>query len=456
MKRFFKNNENTVVLEIGINEYTYNDIKLKARELELIFRQKFNSGECVLVSSENIFLYIASLFAFKKIGLVFCCWNGHAAAINELSSLVSASGYIKTSKSGSLSCHRAISQVVVDSYLGDFIITTSGSSGKPKGVLLQLENIIRNAKEAGKSINFNEFELEKWCIDIDFSLMSAISHLFMAWSVGIPLRSMREDASEQVRKSFQTHKIGFGGAPLQLSRLSQEVESFHNGCLLVSSGDFLNKEAVRKILDKHIRLSICTFYGLTELSGRFCYMTASDVCTKPGAAGKPILKGSLKISNNDTGEINTDSPYLYLGYFRGNGVFEKAPEIFETGDIASIDDDGYIWLKGRVNDTFKVSGEKVNRKKIEEVLYPLLNMYDFCILPVSHNVMGSCCALFVATGNRELKVSLREIVLAIREKLTSNCIPVYSYKLESLPCLDNGKLDKQFLIKNHDSFERYQ
>lgn len=457
MKEFFLGNEGSVALEVGSSRYTYSEIQSKAQELELLYSQTFNQGERIFISSENIFLFVSSIFAFQKIGLVCCCWNGYAD-IKKLSKLVSASGYIEIEHdTGGIICKKLRTDAALKKYPGDFVITTSGSTGEPKGVLLFLKNIIDNAEAAGKSIGFNEYNLEKWCVNIDFSLMSAISHLFMAWHAGIPLRSIKDDSNVCVSEQFKTQKIGFGGAPYQLSRLAQDVEQFHDGCLLVSSGDFLSRGVIKEILDRHKTLSICTFYGLTELSGRFCYMSARDTLAKPGAAGRPIIESSLRVEKkNDYSEIIAKSPYLFSGYFRNNGFFEKALDEFATGDSAQIDEEGYVWLTGRVNDTFKVSGEKVNRKKIEESLLPLLKNYEFCILPVEHHIMGTCCALFVEINNDKEIVPLKEIVLAIRAKLSTNCIPVYSYILDSMPRLDNGKLDKQHLINEHTSFDRYK
>lgn len=456
MRNFFSNNLDSIALETRHARYTFLDIELKAKELKSIYRKEIPVGQCVLVSSKNPFIFISTLLAFSDIDLVFCCWNGNTD-IKKMAELVWAVGAIHTSTTDdSINIEHIQLDKKVNRQKGDFIITTSGSSGAPKGVSLDLNNVISNAVEAGKAIEFASYDLEKWCIDIDFSLMSAISHMFMAWTEGIAITHLGGFNDYEVSSLFELSKIGMGGAPLQLTRLAQNVNMFYPGSLLVSSGDFLTKTNVKNILSRHPDLSICTFYGLTELSGRYCYMNAKDVREHAGAAGHPMTGFNIRLSEQDRGEIIATSPFMFNGYYRENHVFEPMEGEFRTGDVGKIDADGFLWLEGRSNDTFKVSGEKVNRKVIEDVLSPLIGTSDYCILPVKHNTMGTCCALFVAKDKDLIAIKLRDIVTLIRASLPSNCVPVYSYLVDELPRLGNGKIDKQYLIKNHSSYQRYR
>jgi acyl-coenzyme A synthetase/AMP-(fatty) acid ligase len=156
----------------------------------------------------------------------------------------------------------------------------------------------------------------------------------------------------------------------------------------------------------------------------------------------------------ESNDLVAQSPLLFYGYYTSSNGFEPAAEKFLTGDIGTLDSDAYLWLKGRSNDTFKVSGKKVNRKVVENVLVPLLSGFSYCVLPVPHELLGTCCALFVESDKEP--VPLKDIINQIKTELTSTCVPVYSYLLDSLPQLENGKLDKQSLIKNHNNFKRYQ
>lgn len=445
-------NSDDIAISFKEKEITFGELKELSFEIEKKISSNFLKGDRVLVSSQNPITFIATLFACNRAKIVLCCWDGISSK-RELIKLINASGYIvhHTEKIISIfKCNTTRNEVINN---GDLIITTSGSTGKPKGVLLNLQYVIENAKLAGEKILFGNFDLSRWCIDIDFSLMSALNHLFMAWQFGVPLKIITGLNTACLMKTFTNQKNGFGGAPLQLIKLSQIIDRFAEGSLMVSSGDFLSKAIIKDIKSKHIGLSMASFYGLTELSGRFCYMSDYDLTIKPGAAGKPIEKETIFISKQN---VTTQSRFLYEGYFKTGENFEKKKVPFNTGDIGFYDEDGYLWLEGRLVDTFKVSGLKVNRKEIELTLKCILADFNYIILPVKHNLIGTCCALFVENNFSKNKPPLKEIIAVIKDKHFSSCIPVYSYLLKNMPLLSNGKLNKQFMMENHFNYEKYR
>jgi len=458
MEQFCRFEPTKVALLLGEARITFEDIYTLAEEISNTLKGQFQAGDRILVSSKGVLSYVACMFAFEKLDLVFCCWNGETDKV-VLANLVGARGFITTKNHGSFTLNQlnvGFPTTTVDIPCeGDLILTTSGSTGAPKGVLLQMRHVIENARLAGQAIGFFESSLQRWCIDIDFSLMSAISHMFMAWHGNLPLKSMHGLNGETISAEFKDGESGFGGAPLQLSIINQHLVNAPPGTLLVSSGDFLTRQTIDNITSKNPSISVATFYGLTELSGRFCYMSPSDTRKQPGATGRPLVANSLRI---EEGKVIANSSFLFEGYFRQSTGFERLSDDFDTGDIGHFDDEGYMWLEGRANDTFKVSGIKVNRKEIERTLSEskIFQELDFIILPVSHTVMGTCCALFVAHASDTIKPSLREIISVIKTTHPTTHIPVYSYSVNTLPILKNGKVDKQYLIANHSSLERYR
>lgn len=453
MDSFRNKNSEDIAVEIKGSRYTFGDIYNKSEEISSLLGNRFSPGECIIIGSVDIFVFISCLFSLHKKKLKFCCWN-EKSDFEKLSNLVAATGYIESSSNDKLAFHRLEKDNVKVDQLGDFIISTSGSTGSPKGVLLKLDNIVSNAKKAGLLIELNNYNLDKWCIDTDLSLMSAISHLFMAWASSLPLTILKGFSQNEISNLFSSSKVGFGGAPLQLTNLASKLNIICNGSLLVSSGDFLTKENIDSMIKRHNKVSICTFYGLTELSGRLCYMNAEDIRKYPGAAGKPIIENSISLNENS--EIITVSPLLFEGYYREGKSFEENINPFNTGDTASIDENGYYWLEGRNSDTFKVSGLKVNRLKIEREISEIMKGLKYCILPVKHNIMGTCCALFIKNDASVEPPSIKKIISKLKEKSPTSYIPVYIYLLDSFPSLGNGKLNKQLLIENHKTFKRHR
>ena len=381
MKYFSNKLRSDTALELATTKYSFGDIYDKANELTPLLKSKFIAGDCVLVSSKNPFIFVSLLFVFSRLNLVFCGIN-ESSNESEIAKLTAAKGSIDTFSNDS-----RISCIQFDVYEnvhhpGDLIVMTSGSTGQPKGVSLSLDRVIENALLAGQAIEFENYQLERWCIDIDMCLMSALSHLFMAWGSGVSLTHLKGVSSKELNAIFFFSKSGFGGAPLQLLRLAQRVEKFRGGGLLVSSGDFLSKSSIHQIKRMHKDINICSFYGLTELSGRFCFMSSDSTDKKPGLAGWPIIESSL-IVDKLSGEVNAQSPLLFHGYYLNEGFCKRETAVFNTGDIGSIDKQGCLTLHGRVADTFKVSGEKVNRKIVEGALADLM-AEPYCFLQICH------------------------------------------------------------------------
>ncbi len=173
----------------------------------------------------------------------------------------------------------------------------------------------------------------------------------------------------------------------------------------------------------------------------------------PEPAGYPLPGFEVAIArsdpDDDTGEVCVSGPTMMHGYWRAERGFEpQNAELFRTGDLGRMADNGLITLKGRLDDVFKVGAEKVDRHSIEKTLQPLLTGCEFCVLPVLHPVFGQTPALFVATKDRAPLPSRAALIQAIRRELPSRFVPsLMLWSGEALPRLLNGKTDYQQLIR---------
>jgi long-chain acyl-CoA synthetase len=160
---------------------------------------------------------------------------------------------------------------------------------------------------------------------------------------------------------------------------------------------------------------------------------------------------------NDTdnvGEICVSGPTLMCGYWKsGIGFAPVERSFFRTGDLGSVRSNGLVTINGRRDDVFKVGAEKVDRLSIEQALQEVLAGFDFCVLPVIHNVLGQTPVLFIASKGSEGLPSRNSLIRAVRSKLPPRFTPSLMLSTGgALPKLPNGKLDKQLLINSFSKF----
>jgi acyl-CoA synthetase (AMP-forming)/AMP-acid ligase II len=331
---------------------------------------------------------------------------------------------------------------------------TSGSTGEPKGVALDFRKMALNASATGAALGL--WRCSTWAIEIDLALMSALCHMLMAWQYDCPLIHLadleREDLARTLGSSW-----GFGGSPGQLQRLHERVPSGVEPRLLASSGDFLTPQMIDDVHRDHPTAEIHKFYGLTELSGRFCHMPHALLMQNKAAAGFPLPGYSARIVGADEsgcGEIEACSPLAMAGYYRVGAAFEPySGPWLATGDLGTMDPDGIVTVVGRSDDTFKVGGEKVDSYSIETVLQPLLKTTEFCVIGIDHPVVGRRPGLFISsTGTVP---SWADITSFVQRRLPSRFVPAQIFVLEGkLPRLASGKIDRFTLRHNQRQYRR--
>ena len=434
--------------------------KMSSHGLEKAGDQEVD-GCRVIVPSSNPALYIASLFACFRCGFSVVPWRDASLPVDALAKTTSANVILKFD--GATVEHMSLVPTGVPvcktASNGDLIMMTSGSTGNPKGVVLSAEQILENAMSAGSTLGVKK--CDAWAIDIDMALMSATCHALMAWQFDLPLYHLASFSRDQYRTVFQSGKIGFGGSPIQLVRLGEKLTANEAPAMIVSSGDFLTPPMIEKLVSLFPATSINKLYGLTELSGRFCCNTHEDLMQNKAAAGKPLpgfqARLSLDTPTGESGEIEARSSMVFKGYLIDNGQFvPMEDEWFGTGDIGHIDEKGFVTILGRKDDVLKVGGEKVDRHSIEQALSDLFTQHEFCVLGVTHHLLGRCVALFIAVpAGSKSPPTWAETVKQIKDQLPSRFVPSLMYKLDKpLPRLANGKVNAVSLKEQHGEFKR--
>jgi long-chain acyl-CoA synthetase len=226
------------------------------------------------------------------------------------------------------------------------------------------------------------------------------------------------------RDTTSVRSVSLGGAPVPSSLVARIRAAFPR-----------SERAVGKI------------YGLTEAGGTLTSASGSDLMERPGTVGRPLPLVEVRISNPDAngeGEIVARSVTQMSGYLGGadDSIIDREGWI-HTGDLGTIDDDGYVFVTGRSKDVIIRGGENIASALVEERLSAHPDVVECAVLGLPDAHLGEEVAAAVVL--REGSTATAEVLAAhARERLAYFEVPTqWWFRDSALPCNDAGKIDKR-------------
>jgi fatty-acyl-CoA synthase len=179
-----------------------------------------------------------------------------------------------------------------------------------------------------------------------------------------------------------------------------------------------------------------------------------DQLRKPGSCGKAVLNVETRVVNElmedvmpgEVGEVVHRSPHLMLGYFNDNEKTAAAfsGDWFHSGDLATIDDEGYITIVDRKKDMIKTGGENVASREVEEMIYRLGAVSEVAVigLPDAKWVEAVTAIIVVKAGHA---LTEEEVIAHCNTHMAGFKAPKRVVFTEALPKNPSGKLLKREL-----------
>ncbi|MFP3872241.1 MAG: long-chain-fatty-acid--CoA ligase [Candidatus Aenigmatarchaeota archaeon] len=336
-----------------------------------------------------------------------------------------------------------------------FILYTSGTTGRPKGVMLSHHQIVKNAHDQGEILQAGEED--KLVIPVPFSHcfgnVMSITLMVVFGGTMIPLVDFEpHKALDLVEREEATMVHGVPTMFIrELEVLKEEdydTSSLRTGIMAGSSCPVETMKSV--INDMGCNVSIT--YGLTEASPGVTMTRFDDsVEDRVQTVGRVMPDQEIKVVDDEGNEVppGETGELLVKGYNVMKGYYNK-PEATEetiedgwlhTGDLAEMDERGYVRIVGRKKDMVIVGGLNVYPREIEEYLIEHPEIQEVAVVGVPDEDLGEViAAAVVPTQDADLKP--QEVVDFLYGEVASAKVPRYVSVTDSLPVSGRGKVQK--------------
>jgi len=358
-----------------------------------------------------------------------------------------------------------------------FILYTSGSTGKPKGVLHTQAGYLLYAYQTFKWIFDIKDEDTFWCTaDIGW----VTGHTYIVYGPlaagatclmfeGVPNYPHPDRFWEMVEK-YQVSI--FYTAPTALRAIMTEGDTWPNKHdlsslrILGSVGEPISPETwmwYYNTIGKGKRPIVDTWWQ-TETGAALISSLPGATPMKPGSATLPLPGIELAVLRDDgsPADVNEGGNLVIKRPWPGlmrrvygdperfkNTYFVQFPGVYTTGDGARVDEDGYYWLMGRIDDVINVSGHRIGTAEVESALVSHHKVVEAAVVGIPHEIKGTGIYAFVTLmANVEKSDDLKkELVAHVRKEIGPIATPDKIQFADALPKTRSGKIMRRILAK---------
>jgi acyl-CoA synthetase (AMP-forming)/AMP-acid ligase II len=331
------------------------------------------------------------------------------------------------------------------------LVYTSGSTGQPKGVMLNQGNLEAVTTGIIKALDISE--TNRTFTALPFHHTYGLSQLWLMAKLGMSVAVVPDITNmAAARKMISGHRIDvIAGVPYHFAWLTRRFEKgrFDHIKLVTIAGAAPTKSLIERINESFPNSRINVMYGLTEASTRLTILPASDIHRKGGSIGLPIDGVELKIVDKNgnelgphqQGELIARGANITPGYWKDRELTRQriVNGWLHTGDLAKKDEAGYYFYLGREDSVFKSGGEKIIPQAIEKVILEIKGVQDAVVFGMEDPYKDN--AIYAAVVRKKTtRVTAKDIISACHAKLDRLWVPHEVIFLERFPKTSTGKI----------------
>jgi fatty-acyl-CoA synthase len=338
------------------------------------------------------------------------------------------------------------------------LMYTSGTTGRPKGVMLTHANLAWKNLAHLVEFGFTSADLGLACGPLYHVGALDLTTTTLIAAGGTVIIHRAFDAAAVVDELERSRVTTVWLAPAMvnaiMARPDVEQRDLSSVRVIINGGEKMPIPLIERIQRAFPSAWFADAYGLTETVSGDTFLDRDSIVTKLGSVGRPCLHLELdvwddegrSVAAGEKGEIVMRGPKVFKGYWRDPEATEKAfaGGWFHTGDIGVRDDDGYLWIVDRLKDMIVSGGENIAGSEVERVLYEHAAVLEVAVVGRPDDRWGEVPVAYVA---------LREGATATAEELIEHCrgqlakfkVPKDVTFIDALPRNPSGKVLKREL-----------
>ncbi|APA96770.1 Acyl-CoA synthetase family member 2, mitochondrial [Nocardia seriolae] len=337
---------------------------------------------------------------------------------------------------------------------------TSGTTGFPKGATLSHHNILNNGWFVGELCGYTE--QDRICIPVPFyhcfgMVMGNLAATSHGAAMVIPAPAFDPRATLEAVAAERCTSL-YGVPTMFIAELAEpefdayDLSSLRTG---IMAGSPCPAQIMKQVIERMGMREVSICYGMTETSPVSTQTRADDSLVQRtatvGRAGPHIeVKivdpvSGVTVPRGQAGELCTRGYSVMLGYW---GEPEKTAEAIDaarrmhTGDLATMDADGYVAITGRIKDMVIRGGENIYPREIEEFLYTHPDILDAQVIGVPDEKYGEELMAWIRMRSGAVPLTAESLRVYCTGKLAHFKIPRYVHLVEEFPMTVTGKIRK--------------
>ena len=362
------------------------------------------------------------------------------------------------------------------------ILYTSGSSGRPKGVVLSHRNMVAGASSVASYLENRADDTLLAVLPLSFD--AGFSQLTTAFHAGARAVLLNYLLPRDVLKALEREKVtGLTAVPplyIQLSQLEWPTTITEHLRYFANTGGRMPRETLAALRQRLPKTKPFLMYGLTE-AFRSTFLPPEEIDRRPDSIGKAIPNAEILVlredgtpcAPNESGELVHRGALVGMGYWNdpektaerykplpphspGREAGLVLPELaVYSGDTVRMDDEGFLYFVGRRDEMMKTSGYRVSPTEVEEILYATKLIGECVAFGVEHPALGQAIQV-IATPPVGAALDVEVLLAECKVRMPAYMVPAgIAVRDGPLPRNPNGKIDRKLLSTEwEDAHER--
>ncbi|HEX2945841.1 MAG TPA: class I adenylate-forming enzyme family protein [Clostridia bacterium] len=341
------------------------------------------------------------------------------------------------------------------------ILFTSGTTANPKGVMLTHRNLMANTEAIVDYLGLDCEDSVLMTLPFTYSYGNSVllTHTYAGASIIIessavfPLKVL--EAIKKYRVSGFSTVGSYINLMLKYIRNSGGDQDFPYGLRYITlAGEAANKDDIACIARNYPSVELFIMYGQTEAGARLSYLSPGLLGNKQGSIGRGLCNVELRVLNEngrevkpgEVGEIVARGPNIMKGYWEDAAATDEVLKDgwLYTGDNATVDEDGFIYIKGRKSDIIKHMGHRISPVEIENEINSCKWVKESAVVESAVNGLPAIKAFIVT----EKAYPLEEIIRYVCPKLPPYMRPNVFEVIDQIPRTESGKIRRSVLRRN--------